>query len=101
MRYKFIDKAIDVNLVGGLSYNMLLDNSVYAGENYYVGETEGLNPVSVSSSLGMGMEYSFSKKLSFNIEPTLRYYFNPFSNVGGADSHPYTFGLFSGFSYKF
>jgi len=104
LRYKFIDKAVDFNLVGGLSYNMLMDNSVYTfneGEKYFVGETDGLNPVSVSSSLGMGMEYSFSEKLSFNIEPTLRYYLNPFSNMSGSESHPYSFGLFSGLSYKF
>jgi hypothetical protein len=104
LRYKFIDKAVDFNLVGGLSYNMLLSNFVYApkdGGKYIVGETDGLNPVSISSSLGMGMEYSFSEKLSFNIEPTLRYYLNPFSNVNGSDSHPYSFGLFSGLSFKF
>jgi hypothetical protein len=104
LRYKFIDKAVDFNLVGGISYNMLMDNSVYTfkeGEKYFVGETDGLNPVSVSSSLGMGMEYSFSEKLSFNIEPTLRYYLNPFSNMSGSESHPYSFGLFSGLSYKF
>ncbi len=104
LRYKFVDKAIDLNLIGGLSYNMLLNNFVYAkagGSKIQVGETEGLNPVSVSSSLGMGVEYSFSAKLSFNIEPTLRYYLNPFSSLNGADSHPYSFGLFSGLSYKF
>jgi len=104
LRYKFVDKAIDLNLIGGLSYNMLINNLVYAsagGSKIQVGETEELNPVSVSSSLGMGIEYSFSAKLSFNIEPTLRYYLNPFSSVNGADSHPYSFGLFSGLSYKF
>lgn len=104
LRYKLFDKAVDFNLVGGLSYNMLMDNSVYTfneGEKYFVGETDGMNPVSVSSSLGMGMEYSFSEKLSFNIEPTLRYYLNPFSNMSGSESHPYSFGLFSGLSYKF
>lgn len=104
LRYKFIDKAIDLNLVGGLSYNMLITNAVFAyteGEKFYVGETSGLNPVSISSSLGMGMEYNFSEKLSFNIEPTLRYYINPFSSINGSQSHPYSFGLFSGLSWKF
>jgi len=104
LRYKFVDKTVDLNLIGGLSYNMLLDNSVFTynnGEKYFIGETDGLNPVSISSSLGMGMEYSFSEKLSFNIEPTLRYYINPFTNMSGSESHPYSFGLFSGLSYKF
>lgn len=104
LRYKFVDKTVDFNLVGGLSYNMLLNNSVFTfndGEKYFIGETDGLNAVSISSSLGMGVEYSLSEKLSFNIEPTLRYYINPFANMSGSESHPYSFGLFSGLSYKF
>jgi hypothetical protein len=58
-RYKLIDKTIDFNLVGGLSSNILVNNSVYAavdGGKYQVGKTEGLNLLTFSSSLGMGME---------------------------------------------
>ncbi|MCX6321270.1 MAG: hypothetical protein NTX93_05610, partial [Bacteroidia bacterium] len=72
LRYKFVDRMIDLNLIGGLSYNMLVNNSVYTmvdGGKYPIGETEGLNLFTVSSSLGMGMEYSFSDKLSLNLEP--------------------------------
>jgi hypothetical protein len=104
MRYKFIDKAIDLNLVGGISYNMLIKNSVSTmvnGEKYMVGKTDGVNPVSFSSSVGMGMEYSISDKLTLNLEPTFRYYMNPFSHVTGINVHPYSFGIFSGVSYKF
>jgi len=57
--------------------------------------------ISFSSSVGMGMEYSFSGNFSFNLEPTLRYYINPFSPVAGVKIHPYSFGLFSGLIYKF
>jgi hypothetical protein len=49
----------------------------------------------------MGMEYSFTKNLSLNLEPTFRYYLNPFSGTEGSTIHPYSFGLFSGISYKF
>lgn len=104
VRYKIIDKAIDFNLIGGISYNLLVNNSVYTmvnGSKYTIGETEKLNPLSVSSTLGMGMEYNFSEKLSLNIEPTLRYYLNPISGSTGTNVHPYSFGIFSGFSYKF
>jgi hypothetical protein len=104
LRYKVIDKTIDFNLIGGLSYNLLIDNSVYTvieGSKYMIGTTEGLNTFSVSSSLGMGMEYNFSKKLSLNLEPTFRYYLNTFNNVNGSNFHPYSFGIFSGISYKF
>jgi hypothetical protein len=104
LRYKLIDRAIDVNMTGGLSYNMLVGNSVYTvvdGTKYTFGETKGLNSFMVSSSIGMGMEYSFSAKLSLNLEPTFRYYLNPFTGASSSSVHPYSFGIFSGLSYKF
>lgn len=104
VKYKIIDKKIDFNLIGGLSSNILVNNSVYAaidGSRYYVGKTEGLNLLTFSSSFGMGMEYNFSGNLSLNLEPTLRYYLNPFNEFSGIKSHPYSFGIFSGISYRF
>jgi hypothetical protein len=104
LRYKLVDKTIGINLIGGLSYNVLVHNTVTTtlnGSNYIVGDTKGLNPLSLSSSLGMGMEYNISSKLSLNLEPTFRYYLNPFSVTTGSFMHPYTFGIFSGVSYKF
>jgi hypothetical protein len=71
------------------------------GNKYPIGETKGLNPISLSSTLGMGMEYNFSKNLSLNFEPTFRYYLNPFNDIVGSKIHPYSFGIFSGVSYKF
>ena len=103
-RYKLIDKSIDFNLIGGLSYNLLVSNSVHTiidGSRYNVGKTEGLNPLMVSSSLGMGMEYNISDKFSLNLEPTFKYYLNPFGEFSGLKSQPYSFGVFSGLSYKF
>jgi hypothetical protein len=104
LRYKVVDKMIGINLIGGLSYNLLVNNSVYTtidGNKYPVGDTKILNPLTLSSSLGMGMEYNFSEKLSLNLEPTFRYYLNPFSGTIGSNIHPYSFGIFSGVSYKF
>jgi hypothetical protein len=104
LRYKLIDKNIDFNLIGGLSYNLLVNNTVHTyvdGNKYSVGKTEGLNPFMVSSSLGMGMEYNLSGKISLNLEPMFRYYLNPFSETAGIRTHPYSFGIFSGLSYKF
>ncbi len=104
LKYKLLDKTLDVNVIGGLSYNMLVNNSVYTtidGGRYPVGKTEGLNPFMLSSSIGMGMEYNLSEKISLNLEPTFRYYINPFSIMPGIKIHPYSFGVFSGLSYKF
>lgn len=104
LRYKFVDRTIDLNLVGGISYNMLLGNNVYAnldGGKYAIGKTEGMSPIAISSSLGMGMEYSLSNSFSLNLEPTFRYYLNPFNQLAGSTMHPYSFGIFSGVTYKF
>jgi hypothetical protein len=104
LKYKLVDKVIDFNLIGGLSSNLLVGNSVSATSNtgkYQVGKTEGLNLITFSSSLGMGMEYSVSRNFSLNLEPTFRYYLNPFSEISGMRIHPYSFGIFSGLSYKF
>ncbi len=103
LKYKFIDRAIDFNVIGGLSYNLLVNNTVQAragGVKYNIGTTE-MNPFMVSSSLGMGMEYNLSEKFSLNLEPTFRYYLNPFGSVPGIKVHPYSFGVFSGLSFRF
>lgn len=103
LRYKFIDRTLDMNFIGGVSYNFLINNSVYTvidGARYPIGKTEGLSIMTLSSSFGMGMEYSFAKNVSFSLEPTFRYYLSPFNEVG-IKIHPYSFGVFSGVSYKF
>jgi hypothetical protein len=104
LKYKVIDRKVDFNLVGGLSYNLLISNSAYSvsgGEKYFIGKTAGLSPTTFSSSLGLGMEYNLSSKISLNFEPTFRYYLTPVSGSVGSTVHPYSFGILSGFSYKF
>jgi opacity protein-like surface antigen len=104
VKYKVIDKTFDFNLIGGVSSNLLVNNSVYAsvdGGRYQVGKTQGMNAITFSSSLGMGMEYNVNSNLSLNLEPTFRYYLNPFNDLSGLKFHPYSFGIFSGLSFKF
>lgn len=66
-----------------------------------VGHTEGVNIHTISSQLGLGMEYNISKLISFNVEPVFRYYLTPFSDLTGTISRPYSFGLSSGFFFRF
>ena len=105
LRYKLVDRTIAFNIIGGVSSNVLVNNSVIAamddGSKYQIGKTDGLNFISFSSSLGMGMEYNFSDNLSLNLEPTFRYFINPITSIAGLRIHPYSFGIFSGLSYKF
>ena len=100
LRFKAIDRKMGVSLVGGVWYNFLVSNSVFGGKTD-IGKMEGLSDLSFSSSLGLGMEYKFSKNISFNVEPTFRYFLNS-SNSGRIPGlHNYAIGVFSGMSYKF
>jgi opacity protein-like surface antigen len=103
-KFKAIDKKLDLSLIGGLSYNMLVGNSAFTyvdGVRYSIGKTEGLSPINFSSSVGVGFEYNFSEKISLSLEPTFRYYLMPVGGVVGSNIHPYSVGIFSGLSYKF
>lgn len=104
VRYKVIDRGIGINFSGGMSYGLLVDNLAYTGsgsEMVDIGHTEGINMHSLSSQIGLGMEYNISGRFTFNLEPVFRYYVTPFSDLSGTLYKPYSFGLFSGFFYKF
>ena len=104
LRYKLIDKIIDVNIIGGLSANFLVENNVYlrySGVKEDIGHTQGINNINYSGNIGFGVDYPLTKQLNFRLEPTFRYYLNPVSSNSDIDSHPYTMGLFTGICYSF
>lgn len=104
LRYKLLDRKVGLNLSGGVAYGVLIENEAFTGEGHdmvRVGHTEGINQGNISSQIGFGMEYSISKKISFNVEPQFRYYITPLSNIAGELYKPYSVGLFSGLYYKF
>ncbi len=104
LRYKVIDRKLGLNLSGGVAYGLLVDNTAYTGEGsdlIRVGHTEGINIHNISSQLGLGMEYSLSGKITFNLEPVFRYYMTPLSDISGSLYKPYSLGFWSGFSFKF
>jgi len=103
-RYKLIDRRVDMNLCGGVSYGYLIENVAFAsvdGNNVKVGYTQGINKHSISSQMGFGMEYNISKSVSFNLEPMFRYYLTPFSDASNTINRQYSFGIFSGLFYRF
>lgn len=102
LSYKLIDRKVDFNISGGLAYNFLINNSTYAVADkgfIEIGSTEDLSPLLLSSAFAMSMEYSISNRFSFNVEPTFRYFMNSDGRL--TSNNPFTFGLFSGFFYKF
>jgi len=103
LKYRLIDKKIGVNVIGGVSSLFLTDNAiVIQSENFNseIGEADNLNSTNFSTNLGIGIDYQFSKQIQFNIEPVFKYQLNTFSG-DSRNFRPYTFGVYTGFSFRF
>ena len=103
-RYKIIDKKMGIHLLGGFSTNFLINN--YAtlnqdGNSENIGQTEGLNTVNYSSTIGFGINYEIFKKIDLSFEPTYKYYLKSISSNKDNVFRPFSFGLFTGLTYKF
>ncbi|MBM3419802.1 MAG: PorT family protein [Bacteroidetes bacterium] len=105
LRYKLIDRMVDLSLTGGVSYGLLIANSVHAttisGEKIEVGRTGGVNPFSISSQIGVGLAYNLTGSVLFNIEPLMRYNISALGTEGTSVPNPWSVGLFTGFSIRF
>jgi hypothetical protein len=104
LRYRVIDRRLGFHFLGGLSSNFLVGNSAYyqeGGNKEQIGTTGNLRPVNYSSVVGMGVDYSVSKRFHINLEPTFRYYLNSINTGSVIQSHPYTIGIFTGLLYTF
>lgn len=104
IRYKVIDRKIDFNVLGGMSANFMIGNEAYAihhEKRYSIGKTSGLRTTSYSSIVGLGLEYGLTDKISLSLEPTLKYFLQSINLEGSIYTHPYSVGIFTGFSYYF
>ena len=101
--YKFVDKKLKIELIGGFSTLFLSNNSISLIKNdleLEIGKASNLNKIHFSSNVGLGFKYSFWKAFSANFQPMFKYQINPFSQNAG-DFRPYFIGLNTGLSYQF
>lgn len=102
LSYKFIDRQLDFNIMGGFTYGFLLDNSVYVVSDDIrlpVGSTEDITSLLLSSALGLSLQYSLNENFLLNFEPSFRYHLNQDGML--KPDNPFSFGVFSGIYYKF
>ncbi len=103
LKYKVLNKRFSVNLSGGLSPGILVNNRSYFSinnEKIQTGFTENIKPMIYNSVLGLGMAYEISKKVSINLSPTFKYSLSPVNTGSGLKYHPYSLSWFTGISYK-
>ena len=104
VKYIIFDKKIGFQIFGGISPGFLVGNNAYfknENNDISLGETDNINSVIYNSVIGLGLNYSISKKISFNFDPTLKYSLSPINSGGDFKTYPYYFGFFTGFTYKF
>lgn len=103
LKYKVIDSKLSVNVMGGLSPGILVNNRSYfssEGEKLQTGTTENINPFIYNSIVGLGLEYAVSKKVAISMEPSFKYALSPVNSGSDLQYHPYSLSWFTGISYK-
>ncbi|MEX2349666.1 MAG: outer membrane beta-barrel protein, partial [Flavobacteriaceae bacterium] len=103
LKYALLDSKIGLNLIGGMSTLLLNSNEVSIASDGFsstIGSANNLNEFSFSTNIGFGLDYKFSKRFIFNLEPMFKYQINPYSD-NSVDFKPYYLGVYSGFSYRF
>lgn len=104
LRYHLIESRLGVHVTGGFNSNILVDNSVRLVDDKTVvanGKIEGLRPLTWSSSLGLGVNYSLTDALDLNVEPMLKFQLNSLNSQSYFNARPAAFGVYSGISYRF
>lgn len=104
LRYSVIDRTIELQLVGGMSTNFLVNNKVTmetsAGKEE-IGYLSNVRTINYSGNAGLGMIYHMGQKVSLMLEPRFRYFINSVNDSSLPSTRPFSLGLYTGLSYTF
>ena len=92
-----------IQVIGGFSTLFLNNNSISLEESNSVsrlGASNSLNNTSFSTNVGLGLDYKFTDRIQFNLEPMFKYQLNAYTKTV-SDFRPYYLGLYTGLSIKF
>ncbi|EAQ51478.1 MULTISPECIES: outer membrane beta-barrel protein [Leeuwenhoekiella] len=101
--YALLDRKVGIQVIGGFSTLFLNNNSISLEESNSVsrlGASNSLNNTSFSTNVGLGLDYKFTDRIQFNLEPMFKYQLNAYTKTV-SDFRPYYLGLYTGLSIKF
>ncbi len=104
LRYTLLDRDFKIQLLGGMSTNLLVNNYVSmesGGITKEIGYLANIRNVNYSGNAGLGFIYHFLDQLSLSVEPRFRYYLNSVNDATLPSTRPYTFGIYTGINYFF
>jgi hypothetical protein len=99
LRYKIIDQKMDINLIGGLSTDILLGNnsSLKSGNSVHeLGPSANIKSMNYLGNIGLGVDYNLRRNVIFTMEPQFKYFLNSINQSGLISNRPYMFGMFTG-----
>jgi len=104
VRYRIVDQRMGFYMLGGVNTNVLMSNTASLSNNSEVianGKIEGLNPLTFSSSVGVGMNYAITERFNLSLEPTMKIQLNSLNSQNYTDARPYSVGIYTGLTYNF
>ena len=104
IRYSIIDRTVRVQLVGGVSTNLLVNNNIVvntAEGRSVIGGSEDLRTMNYSGNAGVGVVYDLFDRFSLRVEPRFRYFLHSVNSSSLPSTRPYTFGVYTGINYLF
>lgn len=104
LRYQVYDGRINLNVIGGMSSNVLVGNKVIFksdGEKMENGRTENIRTFNYSGNLGFSVDYEISNQFLLLLEPRYKKHLRSINQEGFLDARPYMFGIFTGVRYRF
>ena len=102
LKFVVIDRKIKTSAIGGVSYLILEDAMISKMVNNSIFTTANKSDFTDSTiSFNMGMEFQTKlfDQFYFNVEPFVKYYFNPYKLK--TDFNPFTIMIIGGIEYKF
>jgi len=104
LKYLLIDGVVDLQLIGGVSTNLLVNNSVSVVTSegaVRIGEVTDVRNINYSGNAGIGIIYELFDRFSLSVEPRFRYYLNSINAEYLPATRPYSFGVYTGVNYLF
>jgi len=104
LRYTVIDRTFELQLVGGVSTNFLVNNYVTmqtSNGQEEIGYLSNIRNVNYSGNAGVGMIYHVGKKLNLMLEPRFRYFLNSINDSSLPATRPYSIGLYTSLNFTF
>lgn len=103
-RYRVFTDWVEMDLVSGISTNLVIGNNVYMGsgpEKENIGYTRDISTFNFSGIVGVGLIYPLGKNIALTVEPRANYYFNSLSQNNEVNFRPWKVGVYTGLTYEF